>query len=282
MRVAARIGALIAAAALAACGPDFGALEPGEKGRVARVFDGDTLALDTGLRVTLTEIEAPYGDEPFAAQARAGLEQMALERPARLAYGGARRYAPRTRPAKQGEAPAEAPAETALAHVYVQSEGGRWIWLQGAMVEQGLAFARPRKENHARTQDLFAAEERARAAGRGLWGERAYRVRTPAQLVAEVETLPPSCRRGPFRVVEGVVRSVSASDDRAYLNFGDDYRTDFTIAIYEEDISSWRESGPDFQSFQGQSVRARGRVGARGGPLMCLDHPAQITIAAAR
>ena len=272
---------------LAGCGPNLGALEKGEKGAVAQVVDGDTLVLDSGLRVTLTEIEAPYGEAPFAQQARQGLEQIALQRPAQLAYGGERRYAPRQRsqapetqnseqsPTQETSAPA---AETALAHVFVRSEGGRWIWLQGAMVEQGLAFVRPRKDNHARMVELLAAESRARAAERGLWAERAYRVRTPAQLVAEVDNLPSSCGQGPFRIVEGVVRSVADNDSRVYLNFGDDYRTDFTIAIYGDDAASWREVGPAFDTLRQRTIRARGRVGSRGGPLMCVDNPAQIEI----
>ena len=288
-----RRAAWIALAFLVGCGPNLGALEKGEKGAVAQIVDGDTLVLESGLRVTLTEIEAPYGEAPFAQQARQGLEQLALQRPAQLAYGGERRYTPR----RAAPAPAAAPAgpaadqaptpppaepasETALAHVFVRSEGGRWIWLQGAMVEQGLAFVRPRKENHARMAELLAAEGRARAAERGLWGERAYRVRTPAQMVAEVDNLPSSCGQGPFRLVEGVVRSVADNDTRVYLNFGDDYRTDFTIAIYGDDAAAWRETGPAFETLRQRTIRARGRVGSRGGPLMCVDNPAQIEIVA--
>ncbi|MBI1251443.1 MAG: thermonuclease family protein [Alphaproteobacteria bacterium] len=276
---------------LTGCGPNLGDLEKGEDGRVAQVIDGDTLILEDGLRVTLTEIEAPYGDAPFAAQARAGLEQLALARPARLAYGGLRRFASRPRaeaapvegeaqtaPAERDAQAAPAPAETALAQVYVRSEGGRWIWLQGAMVEQGFAYARPRKDNHARTAELLAAEARARAAERGLWSERAYAVRTPAQMEREAETLPERCGRGPFRIVEGRVRSVSANENRAYLNFGEDYRTDFTIAVYGEDAAAWRASGPDFLALEGQNVRARGRAGLRGGPLLCLEHPSQLEV----
>ena len=40
-------------------------LAEGEAGRIARVLDADSLALDTGLRVRLAEVEAPaagYGD----------------------------------------------------------------------------------------------------------------------------------------------------------------------------------------------------------------------------
>jgi endonuclease YncB( thermonuclease family) len=76
---------LSALAVLAACGPQIGALQKGEQGQVARVFTGDTLQLQSGLRVFLAEIDAPRGDDPYAAQARAELESLALHRTVLLA-----------------------------------------------------------------------------------------------------------------------------------------------------------------------------------------------------
>ncbi|MGE0045433.1 MAG: thermonuclease family protein [Hyphomonadaceae bacterium] len=285
------------ASALAACGPQIDDLEAGESGRVAEIVDGDTLVLDTGLRVTLTGIEAPFGDRAFAREARAGLERLALHRPVRLAYGGEHRVPPRSpvgprdaaaatpavaveKAAPPGEAaPAPtAPGETALAQVYVQSEGGRWIWVQQAMLVEGLARVRTRKENFARADDLLAAEAQARAERRGLWALRDYRILTDAAAVEQASTLPNRCGEGPFLIVEGRVRQVSANDERVYLNFGEDYRTDFTIGIYGEDVADWSGRGPAFASYEGQRVRVRGRAANRGGPLICADHPEQIEI----
>ncbi len=280
---------LVAAAllALSACGPNIKGLEDGERGTVAQVIDGDTLVLDSGLRVTLTGIEAPYGDAPFAPQARAALTELAMGRPARLAYGGLRRVPPRrareapasgAAPASPSEQPAANPNEgTALAQVFVQSEGGRWIWLQQAMLARGAAWARPRKDNLARAAALQAAEDRARGAEEGLWALRDYRVRNLSMILRE-ELPDERCGRGPFRLVEGVVRDVAVQDGRVYFNFGEDYRTDFTIAIYGDDVETW--SGPPFESYEGKRVRARGHAIARGGPLICADNPLQIVVLA--
>jgi endonuclease YncB( thermonuclease family) len=242
------------------------------------VFDGDTLALDSGLRVTLTEIEAPFGEQPFAAEARAGLERLALHRPAQLAYGGLKRLAPRAAPAApQATAPAP-PAETALAQVFVRSEGGRWIWLQQAMVQEGLARVRTRKENHARSAPLLAAEAQARRARRGLWAKAAYRVLSPDAAMSQAAGLPTRCGQGPLWIVEGRVREVSVEPERVYLNFGADYRSDFTVAVYGDDVAQWQAQGPPFAAYQGKQVRVRGRAANRGGPLICADHPAQIEV----
>lgn len=302
------IGAALLAAGLAACGPNMQGLETGETGRVAQIVDGDTLVLDSGLRVTLTGVEAPYGNEPFARDARAGLERLALGREARLGYAGLRRVPPRvprdsvpsagaslgpqaaqaaTRPAATQTGPAastqtstsaEPPRETALAQVFVQSEGGRWIWLQGAMAGEGLAWVRPRSDT-ARLPQLLAAEREARRARSGLWREGDYRVRTAAAIERDSATYTSNrCGRGPFRLVEGVVRSIGDQHDqgRVFLNFGERYNTDFTVAIYGRDVENWR--GPAFSSYEGQRVRVRGHVIGRGGPLICVDNAGMIEV----
>ncbi|MET0182031.1 MAG: thermonuclease family protein [Caulobacterales bacterium] len=286
IRHIAKLCALALASIAAACGPNLSGLEEGEQGKVAEIRDGDTLVLDNGLRVTLTGIEAPFGNEPYAAEARAALEELAMGRPARLAYGGLRRQPARTRPtlapaSADAATPEEQSSETALAQVFVQSEGGRWIWLQQAMIQRGAAWARPRKENMARLDELMATEKQARDDRAGLWALADYRVRTVQQM--EQETLPEArCGRGPFRMVEGIVTDVAhvRHDDGGesiYLNFGPDYRTDFTVAIYSDDAAAW--SGAPLDSFEGKKIVARGRAIARGGPLICADNAMQIALA---
>src|SRR5689334_20968628 len=83
------LGAL---ALLAACGPNIGRLEKGERGTVTRVINGDTVELDSGLHVFLAEIEAPRRDAPYAQQATQELEALVLHRTVQLAYGGAHRW----------------------------------------------------------------------------------------------------------------------------------------------------------------------------------------------
>jgi endonuclease YncB( thermonuclease family) len=101
---------------LTACGPQIGDLEPGEEARVVRTYNGDTLELDNGLRVFLAEIDAPRGEDDYAAQAQGELEAQALHREVLLAYGGTRRWAGRAR--EDGTT-----NEAAIAHVFVKSEG---------------------------------------------------------------------------------------------------------------------------------------------------------------
>ena len=158
----------------------------GEQGRIARITDGDLLGLDTGLRVRLTEIEAPSPgydgreDEPFAREARAMLETASLGREAQLWYGGLSRD-------DYGRA---------LAHVIARDETGAEVWLNGLMVRQGAARVRTWPDNARRAARLLAFEEEARAARRGLWSLDHWRVRRPDDLAGAP----------PYVIVEGALR----------------------------------------------------------------------------
>lgn len=142
-------------------------LAPGETGRIARVSDGDALSLDTGVKVRLVEVEAPAPgydnrpDEPFAPEARALLTSAALGRTAQLYYGGLSRDR----------------YDRALAHVIAKDETGADLWLNGLMARQGAARVRTFPDNARRVRQLYAFEEEARKAKRGLWALDHWRVR---------------------------------------------------------------------------------------------------------
>jgi hypothetical protein len=222
--------------------------------------------LQSGLKVQLTGIVAPRRgykerpDEPFAKEARQTLEKIALGRPAQLAYGGDKRLAGGTQ-------------TLALAQVYTQSEGGRWVWAQEAMLREGMARVRTFKSNPARAAALYQAEAIARKAKAGLWADKAYAIRKAETITAE----DPETIKG-FQLVEGIVRSIGKTEKKTYLNFGDDYRTDFTVSIDAEDLPAWTAKDPPLDSLKGKRVRVRGYVYDSGGPLIRIDHPQAIEV----
>lgn len=248
--------------ALASCGPKVDDLVKGETGKIAAVSDGDTLTLDSGLKVQLEGVIAPRRgfrerpDEPMAQQARQTLERIVLGREALLAYGGAKRL--------EGDGP-----PLALAQIFVKSEGGRWIWAQEAMLREGMGRARTWKDNYARYAALYEAEALARKAKKGVWANKAFAIRKADTIGAD--------ERG-FQLVEGVVRSVGVTETRTYLNFGDDYRTDFTVQINTDDLANWTKTDPPLDSLKGKRVRVRGFVYEAGGPMIRIDHPQAIEL----
>lgn len=249
---------------LCACGPNIKDLQAGETGKVAAVSDGDTLTLDSGLKVQLTGIIAPRRgfrerpDEPKAKEARQTLEKIALGREVQLAYGGEKRLTA-----------SETAQELALAQVFVKSEGGRWIWAQEAMLREGMARARPWKDNHARYAALYTAEEIARKAKKGMWADKAYAIR-------KADTIEPD--DSGFQIVEGVVRSLGQTEKKRYLNFGDDYRSDFTVSVDTEALPNWKAGDAPLDSLEGKRIRVRGYVYDSGGPLIRVDNPQSIEV----
>lgn len=262
---------------LAACGPQLGNLERGEDGAVVRAFAGDTLLLESGERVFLAEVDAPRGDQPYAAQSQGELEALALHRKVRLAYGGARRWIGRPREGEDGP-----PPEAAIAHVFVQSEGGSWFWLQHELVARGAAYVRPRHDNRARSAELMRIEAQARAAERGLWAQRDYRPLTAHTAAATAFAANINCLRGdaPYRLLEARISEAKVFERRATLTLeGAPAETPFTIVVFGDSFSHW--SGPPLASLTGARVRARGSLGVyRDAPQLCLDDASQLEVLA--
>lgn len=233
-------------------------LEPEETGYVVDIVDGDTLVLADGREVRLVGIQAPklalgrpnFEDWPLSDEAYSFLADLALDQNVFLAYGGL----PEDRHGR------------ALAHV-VRDDG---LWLQGAILAAGMARVYSFADNRAIIYDMLALEEAARAAGRGIWALPYYAIRFATDpLDEEIDT---------FQLVEGVVLDVARVRGRYFLNFGADYRDDFTITIAPADAGVFEGSNMDLFALEGRPVRVRGWLGFRNGPQIVADHPEQIEI----
>ncbi|MGE5147053.1 MAG: thermonuclease family protein [Candidatus Eiseniibacteriota bacterium] len=221
-------------------------------GTVTEVIDGDTLGLDDGTTVRLVGIEAPKPPPgrhagrawPLADAARAALRELALGKTVSLAYGG-------TRQDRYGRH---------LAQVTL----GDGRWLEGELLRRGLARVHTLEDNRARTAEMLALERDARAARRGLWAERAYRVRRPEEAAADADS---------FQLVEGTVVKAATARGQTYLDFGPDYRTDFTVVIPGKARRLFAAAGIDLAKLGGRRVLVRGWIMLRNGPMIELTHP---------
>ena len=259
-------------------------LEAGESGRVVDVVDGDTLWLDDGLAVRLVGIQAPklalgrasFRDWPLAEEARAALATMCLGETVALYYGGVRRdrhgralahvAVHRRWPISERGDEANADGRQDEANADGRQDG---LWLQRAMLEAGLARVYSFADNRALVAELLAFEANARAAGRGIWGHPFYRIRTPAQVAGDV---------GSFQLVEGRVSAAAKVRGRLYLNFGDDWRQDFTISVAPRDRRPFEVAwGKDaIEDAAGRLLRVRGWIDSYNGPMIEATHPEQI------
>ena len=225
--------------------------------RVAEVIDGSTVLLDDGETVRLAGIEAPRhtsgvssGTEPLAEKARQTLTRLVQGRRVGLAWGG-------VPPDRYGR----------LRGHLVRSDDGTWI--QGALLAAGLARVHSLVDDRAGVAEMLVIERRARAARLGIWSEPRYRVRAVSEADASLRS---------FQLVEGRVKAAAVVRGRGYLNFGDDWREDFTVSIGPRDRRRFETAGIDIEDYEGRLVRVRGWVDSFNGPMIEATHPEQIEV----
>lgn len=224
---------------------------------VVEVIDGDTVRLDNNREVRLVGIQAPklplgrrgFTEWPLAGEARAKLAELTADKRVVLHHGGA----PEDRHGRL------------LAHLTGQDGT---MWVQGEMLKAGLARVYSFPDNRALVADMLGLEREARAARRGIWANGYYRIRKPEETQRDIET---------FQIVEGHVLQAAMTRDRTYLNFGPDYRTDFTVTIARRDLKLFGREF-DAKALEGKTIRVRGWLKFINGPMIEATHPEQIEV----
>jgi endonuclease YncB( thermonuclease family) len=226
--------------------------------RVTQLIDAATLVLADGRVVRLAGILLPTPDDAvdggLAEVARQTVALLVQERDVLLGFGARRRD-------RHGRFVAQL-WRTA-------DDGSEEVWLQGRLLADGLARVATTADNLLLVPEMLRIEAEAREARRGLWRDSAYRVRTP-------EDAGDGLNR--FQIVEGRVVAVAIRRGTGYLNFGADYRTDFTLSLDREALRRMRAAGLDPMQFEGLRVRARGWLRSFNGPLIEITHPEQIEV----
>lgn len=233
-------------------------LVPERSAEVVAVIDGDTVTLDGGDQVRLVGLQAPklplgrpdFQPWPLAEEARRALAELVLGRTVSLAFGGRQRDR----------------NDRWLAHL-VDAQTGTWV--QGAMLRDGWARVYTFIDNRTAVADMLAEERAARTALRGIWADPYYRVKSAQEDRWTFDR---------YELVEGVVVDAARVRGRVYLNFGTNWRDDFTVTIAPEDVARFRQSGLDPLSLEGRAIRVRGWLYPRNGPMIDADHPEQIEI----
>ncbi len=243
--------ALLAAPAAAEPCP----LAPGSSHAVVRALDSETLLLDDGQEVRLIGALAPKpdvlradaADWPATREALEALQQLVHDRTVTLRFEGRRRD-------RYGRA---------LAQVFVSGDGGDF-WLQERLLLEGHARAYTLPGNTACLTALLEAEAGARALARGLWRRDTYRVRTADDVDGLLTTV------GRFVLVEGRVTGVARTQASVYINFGADWRRDFTASLTAATVDRSREGRARVDALNGKTIRVRGWLERRNGPMIVL------------
>lgn len=238
-------------------------LEPGPSGAVARVIDGETVALDDGRELRLAGILVPRARDAGAAEggwpleeaAHVALADLVLGKPVQIAFGSAKsdRYG------------------RIVGHLFTMREGMRQ-WIEGELLGRGLARASALPGDGVCLTELLAHERLARTDVSGVWRLRFYAPKASQHTGALLAA------RSSFQIVRGRVEAVGRTKTAVYLNFGKDWRTDFTVRIPRSVLRQDEAWARSLDGLKDRIVEVRGWIERRNGPMISIAHRAELIV----
>jgi len=226
-------------------------------GQVIKIIDGDTVILKDQTRVRLVGIQAPklplgrkgYKGWPLGFESKKMLSDLVLGKFVTLYFGGQRKD-------RYGRA---------LAHLFL--EDGKWV--QGEMLKYGMARVYTFHDNRSVVPEMMGYEHTARQNNSGIWAMDYYKSK-------QQETS--GKYHNSFQLVTGTVRKVAKIRGTYYLNFGENWREDFTIMIKSRAARKFIKAEIMPENYAGKKIEVRGWLKTYNGPMIEATHPEQIII----
>ena len=226
---------------------------------VAEVPDGSTIRLADGTMVRLAGIDVPPRPLTLAAAAPWPLSEAARLGLRHLVEGATVALAPTS----------DSPDRYGRRHAFVFLPDGRSV--ENEMVAAGLARARWLPGDDVCFRELLAGESQARDAGIGLWA-------SPETAVLKADDPSLLERTGLYELVEGRLVSVGHGAPMIFLDFGRDYRRDFTVMVSPQVAKGLTAAGVSVDGLAGRRVRVRGVIEESSGPTIRLNDAAEIEV----
>lgn len=193
-------------------------------------------------------------DSPIHTQALALINEHFTEKSVRAYYDRALREPPKDR----------------SGHLLAQLVSDKSdIWAQKLLLETGLAVYWPSETTASIGPYLRAYENVARIGKVGLWADEKYAPKTPKTVKSNSFQM---------QIVEGRPAKIATVRDMIYVNFGQNWREDFTVNIPQNLRKAFAKRGENPISWQGKMLRIRGFVEDYNGPMIKIDSPEQIEI----
>jgi endonuclease YncB( thermonuclease family) len=264
-----KVGALSLAVSIGLASPAWSRCqgEAGGESVVTAISGGDTLILEDGRAVRLMGILGPKRMRGApATDATAKLE--AAISAATLGKKVSLQLSERKRD-RYGRAPAQ---------VMIANGTGEAVWLQAKLVEAGLARVISAKDSRLCIKELLAMENEARQAKKGLWESGFFTVRS-----ARDEHLLYQLSDN-YEIVDGEVANITELGGKTYINFGQNWRQDFTIFVPTKSAHLFGETKiatpgkSALAELTGKRIRVRGWLKNFNGPSITVTHPEQIEI----
>lgn len=213
---------------------------------VRRVLDGDTLVLSSSERVRLLGLDAPERGEAFSEEARDRLLELTRGKNVELkACSEKDQYGRILAVVRAGE-----------------------LNVNMVLLQEGLAAPMLIPPcGKMVTSQVLEATEAALEARVGIYTREDYKVVNHEEAEDHI---------GQRAVVRGKVMALHKGEKAWHLNFGDDWRTDFTAVLFGQGQSRFEALGVDPEDLVGSEVLVIGKVKSYNGPEIIVRGPEQI------
>ncbi len=149
-------------------------------------------------------------------------------------------------------------------HIAHLVHSGNDVWVQGLLLSLGVARTRTTQYNPEMGRQMLRLEDQAREKKSGMWNMAEFQVLTHDLAENHI---------GSYQIIEGRVHNASMRKNKLYLNFGNNWREDFTVAISSFNLRKFTKQKINPQSWNGKNIRVRGWLESYNGAYMELDHP---------
>jgi len=216
---------------------------------VSHVVDGDTIVLNNAVTVRYIGVDTPETGEPFYNEAKNFNASLVLGVKVSIDVCEEEHLD------KYGRT---------LAYVYVDN-----VCVNDELLKKGLARALSIPPCGIKKYNEYVKlEAQARAQGAGLWVDEKVIEADNAKSVI-----------GQKASVRGKVLGVHRGKKAIFLNFGIDYKHDFTAVIFIKDLPNFTAFGINpLLTYSGKDVIVRGKVKEHNGPEIILLYPSNIEV----
>lgn len=224
---------------------------------VKYVYDGDTFTTIDGKKVRLLNINTPETakrkkqPEPFSIKAKEELTKLVDKKEVILKFDKEKkdkyhRY---------------------LAYVYLKDG----TFVNAEMLKAGVAHLYSFPKSVRKYDELKKSENFARKNNIGIWSHKRWEVQNANDYIK-----PDHFRFGKYQMFKGKIINVAKVGKSTFLNFGHNWRTDFSVEIKDKNLKYFNITPEDF--YKGKTVLVRGILIPVNGSLINVTHQQQIEV----
>ncbi len=141
--------------------------------------------------------------------------------------------------------------------------------LEEELILNGFAIVYP-SHDEIRQVKLLTLEKIARNRNLGIWSEDKYKIKSAKDNLQQYMES--------FQIVKGKILKATLKKGNLYLNFGNNWRNDFTIRIEQKYIKNFQNKGFYPRKWQDREVIVRGWLEKYNGAMITVTSPVQIQL----